>query len=83
MINPGEVWTLGDGNKYVVASVVEFNQKQYLYLINKNDYKQYIIGEYLGEDIEEIENPDLLEALIVKFNEDLKENLPKYIEEYL
>jgi hypothetical protein len=83
MIEPGEIWTIEGGKKYVVASIIDLDNKKYVYLINKEDYKQYMIGEYQGEELEEVENPDLLETLIVKFNEDLKENLPKYISEYL
>ncbi len=84
MVEHGDIWTLEDGNKYVVASIVTMNDRKFVYLIQKTDYKNYIIGEYLGEDdLEEVDDPDLLETLIVKFNEDLKDKLPKIIEQYL
>lgn len=83
MIEQGEIWTLDDNNPYVVASIVDVGEKKYVYLIHKSDYKKYVIGEYTGDGIEEIEDPDLFESLLVKFNEDLKENLPKILSEYL
>lgn len=83
MIERGEIWTLEDEKKYVVASVVDVEQKAYVYLIRKDDYKKYIIGEFDGEGINEIEDAELLEALLIKFNEDLKDNLPNILAEYL
>lgn len=83
MIERGELWTLEDEKQYVVASIVDIEQKVYVYLIRKEDYKKYIIGEFDGEGINEIEDPELLEILLVKFNEDLKENLPNILAEYL
>ncbi len=83
MIEQGEVWTLADGNKYVVVSVVMVDGKRYVYLTNTVDYKKYLIGEYLGDELKKIDDPDLLETLLVKFNDDLKESLPRIIEKYM
>ena len=81
MVEQGETWTMSDGNKYTVVSIVKENDTKYVYLINRSDVKQYIIAEYTGEEILEIDSPELLETLIVKFNEDLKESLPRIISE--
>ncbi len=78
----GEILTLEDGEKYVVVSMVTIGSSQYLYLANRKDYKKYLICEYYDDEVEEVDNPDLLETLLVKFNEDLKESLPKIIEKY-
>ncbi len=83
MIEQGEIWTLDDNNPYIVASILDIDNKKYVYLIHKNDYHKYIIGEYTEEGIDEIEDPDLFETLLVKFNEDLKESLPTILSEYL
>ncbi len=83
MIERGEIWTLDDEKKYVVASIVEIEQKVYVYLVKKDDYNKYVIGEFDGEGINEIEDPELLETLLVRFNEDLKTNLPNILAEYL
>lgn len=82
MIEQGEILTLDDGEKYAVVSIVSIGQRQFLYLANRKDYKKYIICEYFDDEIEEVDDPDLLETLLVKFNEDLKESLPKIIEKY-
>lgn len=81
MMEQGYTWTLDDGNKYTVVSIVKEKNKKYVYLINRSELQKYIIAEYDGDDLTEVEDPDLLETLIVKFNEDLKENLPKIISE--
>lgn len=83
MITQGEIWTLDDNNPYIVASIIDIENKKYVYLIHKNDYSKYVIGEYTGDGIDEVDDPDLFETLLVKFNEDLKENLPKILSEYL
>ncbi len=79
----GSTWTLSDGNKYTVVSIVKEKKKKYVYLINRSEIQKFIIAEYTGDEIIEVVDPDLLEVLIVKFNEDLKENLPKIISEYI
>lgn len=79
----GSTWTLSDGNKYTVVSIVKEKKKKYVYLINRTEIQKYIIAEYIDDEIIEVDDPDLLEILITKFNEDLKENLPKIISEYL
>ncbi len=83
MIERGEIWTLDEEKKYVVASIIEIEQKVYVYLVRKEDYKKYVIGEFDGEGINEIEDPELLETLLIRFNEDLKVNLPNILAEYL
>ena len=83
MLEQGSTWTLSDGNKYTVVSIVKEKNKKYVYLINRSEIQKYIIAEYLDDEIIEVLDPDLLEVLIVKFNEDLKESLPKIISEYL
>ncbi len=81
MIERCETWTLEDGSKYVVASIVELDGKKYVYLMNPDDYNDYFIGEYSNDEIADVVDPDLLENLLLKFNDDLKINLPKILEE--
>jgi len=83
MMDQGTTWTLSDGNKYTVVSIVKQNDKKYVYLINRTEIQKYIIAEYRDDEVIEVVDPELLEVLIVKFNEDLKESLPKVISEYL
>lgn len=83
MLEQGSTWTLSDGNEYTVVSIVKEKRKKYVYLINRSEIQKYIIAEYVDDEIIEVVDPDLLEVLIVKFNEDLKESLPKMISEYL
>lgn len=79
----GYIWKLDDGNEYTVISIVEENNKKYIYLINRSEIQKYIIAEYNEDKLVSVKDPDLLEKLIIKFNENLKETLPKLIEEYM
>ena len=66
----GSTWTLSDGKKYTVVSIVKEKKKKYVYLIDREEIQNYIIAEYNNDEIIEVIDPDLLEVLIVKFNED-------------
>ncbi len=84
MIEQGDILTLDDQKKYVAVSILSLEGSQYVYLVNKENYKEFIIGELIGDSgVDEVDDPDLLETLIIKFNEDLKESLPKIIEQYM
>jgi len=37
IINIGDVLVLNDKNEYIVISEIEYNEKKYLYLTNKNN----------------------------------------------
>ena len=84
MIEQGDILTLDDQKKYVAVSILSLEGSQYVYLVNKENYKEFIIGELIGDSgVDEVDDPDLLETLIIKFNEELKESLPKIIEQYM
>ena len=83
MLEQGSTWTVSDGCEYTLISIVKEKRKKYVYLINRSEIQKYIIAEYVDDELIEVLDPDLLEVLIVKFNEDLKESLPKIISEYL
>jgi len=79
MLEQGETWTMENDQRYTVASIVEENDKKYVYLLNRDDYKDYIIGEYVEDEVVFVEDPGLISHLVLKFNKDLKENLPRML----
>jgi len=81
MMEQGEIWTMDNDKRYTVASIVEEQGKKYVYLMDRETIGDFIIAEYDGDEIKEVDSPDIYEAIIVKFNDDLKANLPRLIAE--
>jgi|GEM_PF-1968813 len=83
MLEHGETWTLDNDKEYIVASIVEEQAKKYVYLLNQDDFQEYIIAEYDNEEVIVVEEPELVANLLLKFNSDLKTNLPRIISEIM
>lgn len=81
MLEQGELLVLTDDKEYAVVSSIMFEDKNYVYLVDTDKYKEYKICEFQGETLEEIVDSDFLRLLITKFNKDLKENLSKIVNE--
>ena len=72
MIGQGEILTLDDGKKYSVVYVTELDSKNYLYLIDQDDYTNTMFCEYDNNDgLEEVVEPEIIEQLLLKFNENI------------
>ena len=70
MLNQGEILTLSDNKKYSVVYATELNSKNYVYLIDQDDYTNTMFCEYDNKDgLEEVVEPDIIEQLMAKFNE--------------
>lgn len=71
-----DVITLDDNQKYVVVSKVFYENKNYYYIIGKDNFKNI---KFLYEDdneLVEINNKDLLNKLLPLFYEKVKDELP-------
>ena len=72
MLNQGEILTLSDNKKYSVVYATELNSKNYVYLIDQDDYTNTMFCEYDNKDgLEEVVEPDIIEQLMAKFNENM------------
>ena len=72
MIGQGEILTLDDGKKYSVVYVTELDSKNYLYLIDQDDYTNTMFCEYDNNaGLEEVVEPEIIEQLLLKFNENI------------
>ncbi len=74
MLNQGEILTLSDNKKYSVVYNTEHNSKNYVYLIDQEDYTNTMFCEYDNNNgLEEITDVTLLEQLLLKFNEEVQQ----------
>lgn len=75
MLNQGEILTLNDNKKYSVVFTTQLNSKNYVYLIDQDDSTNTMFCEYNSEDgLEEVIEPEIIEQLLVKFNESSKQS---------
>lgn len=67
IINIKDILTLDDNNEYVVVSKVKHNNKDYYYLIDKNNNKniKFCYGD--NDELVEIENKELITLLLPLF----------------
>ena len=72
MLNQGEILTLNDNKKYSVVYTTELNSKNYVYLIDQDDYTNTMFCEYDNNNgLEEVTEPDIIEQLMTKFKENM------------
>lgn len=72
MLSRGEILTLNDNKKYSVVFTTNLNSKNYVYLIDQDDYTNTMLCEYNNSnELEEVVEPQILEQLIIKFKENL------------
>ena len=70
MLNQGEILTLDDNKKYSVVFTTELNAKNYVYLIDQDDYTNIMFCEYDNNNgLEEVTEPEIIEQLMAKFKE--------------
>ncbi len=75
IINIKDILTLDDNNEYVVISKVKHNNKDYYYLIDKNNNKniKFCYGD--NDELVEIENKELITLLLPLFVNSISEEL--------
>ena len=72
MLNQGEILTLNDNKKYSVVYTTELNSKNYVYLIDQDDYTNTMFCEYDNNNgLEEVTEPEIVEQLMMKFKENM------------
>jgi len=81
MLNQGELIQLSNNKEYAVVSSIFYEGINYVYIIDTESYKDYKLCKFENELLKPVKDEDLLKILIVKFNDDLKENIAKIIEE--
>ncbi len=79
MIKYQDIITLSDNNKYIVASIINHNNKDYVYLVDINDNKSLLFAE-IEEDgnlsiIDQNNESELLNELIPLFYNSSKKDI--------
>ena len=70
MLNQGEILTLDDNKKYSVVYTTELDSKNYVYLIDQDDYTNTMFCEYDNNNgLEEVTETEIIEQLMTKFKE--------------
>lgn len=72
MFEKNNILTLADNNEYLVLDKFNYNNITYVYLVDINDNTNIIYGKLNEEDIVELSDPEELEIIIRKVNENLK-----------
>ena len=83
-INIKDLVTLSDNNKYAVCSKTNYNDNDYLYLMDivDNTNIKFCMEKPKGDKISvvEIENPELIQALLPLFFNEAKDILKEFEE---
>ena len=70
VVEVGEILTLSDNKKYSVVYSTVLNSKNYVYLIDQDDYTNTMFCEYDNDNgLEEVVEPEIIEQLLIKFKE--------------
>lgn len=82
MMKKGNIITLDGTKKYFVVSTIEYSNKQYVYLINVNEYADYKIAFVKKENqvtkVVIVKDKVLLEKLMLLFSKDLINTMKQY-----
>jgi len=72
MLEQGDLVTLEDNKEYVIAATTTLNNIVYVYLIDQNDYSNFMFCSYDQTDgLYEIEDKELLQELVKIFTKQL------------
>ncbi len=75
MLNQGEILTLDDNKKYSIVYSTEYNNKNYVYLIDQDDYTNTMFCEFDNDKgLEEVTDSDIVEELLKLYTLSQKEN---------
>ena len=70
MLKQGEILTLNDNKTYSVVYTTQLNSKNYVYLIDQDDYTNTMFCEYDNNNgLEEVTDTEIIEQLMLKFKE--------------
>ena len=75
IINIKDTLTLDDNNEYVVVSKVNADDKNYFYLIDKNDNSNVKFCYQDNDELVELNDKELVTRLLPLFVENAKEEL--------
>ena len=60
----GDILTLSGNVRYIVVTTLQYEGKDYIYLINENDKSDIMFCEYQGEEFEKVNDIKIVEQLL-------------------
>lgn len=70
MLNQGDILTLNNYKKYTVVYTIVFQSKNYVYLIDQEDYTNTMFCEYDDKDeLKEVIDPEMIEQFMMQIKE--------------
>lgn len=74
MLEKGELLTLDDDREYAVTALTIIDNVEYVFLMDTEDYSNFLICSYDNNDgLEDVDNQELLQELIKIFDEQLND----------
>ncbi len=73
MLEQGEILTLDDDKEYTVTFTTMLDDKNYVFLLETNNYENNMFCEYKDDSLEEVTDINVIEKLLEKFQEYIKE----------
>lgn len=73
MLEQGEILTLDDDKEYTVTFTTMLDDKNYVFLLETNNYENNMFCEYEEGDLEEVTDINVIERLLEKFQEYIKD----------
>ncbi len=70
MLSKGEILTLDNNKEYVVVASRVMDNINYTFLINDQDYSDFMFCEYKNDNLKEIVDDELVNKLLELFKED-------------
>ena len=74
MIEQGEILTLTDNKKYSVVYSTMLDSKNYVYLIDQDDYTNTMFCEFVNDELVEVTDNNVAEQLLGKFAQENNNN---------
>ena len=74
----GDILTLSNNVNYVVVTTVKFEEKDYVYLINQNNYDDVMFCEYYQTSFERVNDKELVDKLLEEILPDMKDIIEEY-----
>lgn len=72
MLNQGEILTLNDNKKYTVVSSQVIDSINYVYIIDQDDYTNFMFCKYDNNNgLEEVVDEKLVEKLMLVFQKEI------------
>ena len=73
MLEQGEILTLDDDKEYTVTFTTMLDNKNYVFLLETNNYENNMFCEYVDGGLEEVVDINIIEKLLENFKDYVKE----------